>query len=68
MPGMTGTLSRCDVTITVDRDGGYLSKPRGCTAFQAEPITEELSDHPLGPRMTVRNSRTKLTNMDGDSH
>jgi hypothetical protein len=27
VPGMTGTLSRYDVTITVDRDGGYLSNP-----------------------------------------
>jgi hypothetical protein len=27
VPGITGTLGRYDVTITVDRDGGYLSNP-----------------------------------------
>jgi hypothetical protein len=65
------SVSRYDVTITADRDGGYLSNPRGCTTFQAEPITpgrthhRRASEHPLGLRMTVRNSRTKLTNMDG---
>jgi hypothetical protein len=52
VPGMTGTLSRYDVTITVDRDGGYLSNPAEFAAAAEQAASSRNASVVTATRLT----------------